>query len=133
MFKKILNRWFRNFLVLLGLSYFYPGFQINGGFYSILIAALTLYFIQTFLHPFIKVITLPINIITLGVFDWLIVSTHLILIAYFLKDVEFLPYNYSAFKFLGINFSQGSVNLIFSIIIATLLYKYLRKVILFLT
>ena len=133
MFKKPVKRWFRNVLVLLALDYFYPGFVVNGGLKMYLIGALLLYLVQTFLHPLLKVMYLPVNILTLGMFKWLLVAVHLIIVAYVFDAIEFLPFSYELFNIFGIvEIPAGEINLIFSIVLGTILYRMIRQVIAFL-
>ncbi len=76
---------------------------------------------------------LPINIITLGMFKWLITSSHLIITALILETIYFRPFSYGSFSLLGLTIPGGEINIIFSVILATILYRYIRKIITFLT
>jgi len=132
MLRKPLQRWFRNVVALLTLSYFYPGFEVSGGVRSLLIASALLYFVQVFLHPLLKVLYLPINVITLGMFKWLLVTVHLLIVAYVFRDVLFMPFSYLGFEFFGIEIPPGEINLILSVIVGSIFYRFIRKVLLFL-
>jgi len=67
----LLLRWLINTLVLLAIAYFLPGIVVNG-FYAALIAALVLGLVNAIIRPLVILLTLPINILTLGLFTFII-------------------------------------------------------------
>ena len=68
---RLLLRWLINALTLLGLAYYLPGITVST-FYSALIAALVLGLINAVLRPILVFLTLPINILSLGLFTLVI-------------------------------------------------------------
>ena len=68
---RLLIRWLVNALTLLGITYYVPGIQVSS-FYSALIAALVLGLVNALIRPLIILLTLPINILTLGLFTLVI-------------------------------------------------------------
>jgi len=67
----IIVRLVLNALALLGIAYLIPGIQVDS-FLSALIVALVLGLVNAFIRPIIVVLTLPINMITLGLFTLVI-------------------------------------------------------------
>ncbi len=67
----ILIKWVINSLAILIVTYIVKGIEIASPITAI-VAALVLGIINAFLRPFIILITLPINIFTLGVFTFFI-------------------------------------------------------------
>lgn len=67
----MLLRWFINALALILVSYVLPGFHVNS-LYSALIVALILGLINVTIRPVLLLLTLPINIMTLGLFTFVI-------------------------------------------------------------
>ncbi len=63
---RLIIRWVINALVLVGISYFLPIYFDN--FYAALITALVLGVVNALIKPLLVVLTLPINILTLGLF-----------------------------------------------------------------
>jgi len=131
--KGFLKRWFRAIISLLVFTYFYQGFNIGGGLTTLIVAGLLLAIIEVFFHPLLKMLLLPLNIITLGFFQWLFPAVHLLIIAYFLKSVSFVYFSYQTFSFLGINIPGGDVNLVFSILVGSILFKFVQEGVKFLT
>jgi len=67
----ILLRWLLNTLVLLLVGYLTPGIRFDS-FWSALIAALVLGLLNALVRPILLLLTLPINILTLGLFTLVI-------------------------------------------------------------
>ncbi len=68
---KLIARWLVNAVVLILIAYFVSGITVDG-FYSALIAALILGLVNALIRPIIIILTLPINIVTLGLFTLVI-------------------------------------------------------------
>lgn len=66
-----LASWLLSALAIIIVANFVPGFTVDN-FLTALIVALVLGVINAFIKPFILVLTLPINILTLGLFTFVI-------------------------------------------------------------
>lgn len=64
---RILLGWLLNALALLAVAWLLPGIQVES-FGAALIAALVLGFVNTLLRPLLVLLTLPITLLTLGIF-----------------------------------------------------------------
>lgn len=64
---RILMVWLLNALALLAVAYLLPSIRVEG-FGSALIAALVLGLINTLIRPLLTLLTLPLTVITLGLF-----------------------------------------------------------------
>jgi len=67
----LLLRWLINALAILAIAYYVPGVVVSG-FYAALIVALILGIINALLRPILILLTLPVNILTLGLFTLII-------------------------------------------------------------
>ena len=67
----LLLRWVINALALLALPYVFDSIRIEG-FYTALVTALALGFVNALIRPILIVLTLPLNILTLGLFTFVI-------------------------------------------------------------
>ncbi|MCX6743120.1 MAG: phage holin family protein [Candidatus Parcubacteria bacterium] len=67
----LLLRWLINALAILGIAYYVPGVTVSG-IYAALIAALILGIINALLRPILILLTLPVNVLTLGLFTLII-------------------------------------------------------------
>jgi putative membrane protein len=68
---QLLLRWVLNAGTLLVLAYYLPGLEVSG-FYAALITALVLGLVNAVIRPLVILLTLPINILTLGLFTFII-------------------------------------------------------------
>ncbi len=64
---RLLLIWLCNALALLAVAYLLPGVQVDG-FSAALIAALVLGLINTLIRPLLILLTLPVTVLTLGLF-----------------------------------------------------------------
>jgi len=64
---KLLLSWVFNAMALVAVAYFVPGIVVDG-FGSALLAALVLGLINTLIRPLLVLLTLPISLLTLGLF-----------------------------------------------------------------
>ena len=69
--RRFLTKWIINSLAILIVTYIVKGIQVASPLTAIVVA-LVLGIINAFLRPFIMLITLPINIFTLGIFTFFI-------------------------------------------------------------
>jgi|SRR5271165_393546 len=75
---RLLLNWLLSAIALLIVSYLVPGFHVEG-FKAALIAAVVIGLINATLGILLKVITLPITLLTLGVFWWVVNALMLML------------------------------------------------------
>ncbi len=83
----IILKLFVNTLVIMLVAYFLPGFLVPNLF-TAFIVALVLGIINITLKPILLLVTLPINILTLGLFTFVINALMLMLVASIVKGFE---------------------------------------------
>ncbi len=130
---QFIRNWFRNLIVLLALDRLYPGFSIPSLFSTQILSAFVLTSIITFFQPILKMIVLPVNIITFGMFTWLLEALILLMLTLIIDNVSFHPFTYQAFTFLGVNIPGGQLNIILSIFFGSVLFKFLVSLVKYLT
>jgi putative membrane protein len=69
--KGLLLRWLILSVAIMVAAYLFPGIQVSG-FGSALVAALILGILNAFFRPILIILTLPINVLTLGLFTFVI-------------------------------------------------------------
>jgi putative membrane protein len=67
----LLARWLLNAVALLLVAYLYPGVQIDS-FFAAVIAALVLGLVNAVVRPILVILTLPVTLLTLGLFLFVI-------------------------------------------------------------
>ena len=85
---RLLLNWVLSAISLLIVANFMPGFHLRG-FTAALIAALVIGLVNATLGLFLKIITLPLTILTLGLFWW-IINALMLLVASALLQPSFV-------------------------------------------
>ncbi len=80
----LLVRWVLNALALLAVAYLYPGVRVDG-FLAAAVAALALGLANALIRPILVVLTLPVTIVTLGLFLFVINAALFWLVAQVVK------------------------------------------------
>lgn len=85
----LLLRWIINAVALLAITQVLPGFIVEN-FYFALIVSLVLGLINAIIRPVLLLITLPINIVTLGLFTFVINALLIWFVSTFIEgfDIE---------------------------------------------
>jgi putative membrane protein len=83
----IITRWLIITMAILVASMLVPGIKVDSLTTAIIAAAL-LGLINVFIKPVLLILTLPLSILTLGVFTFIINALMLELVAYFVKGFE---------------------------------------------
>ncbi len=94
---KTLLHLFLHTLAVLIASYIIPGVTVRGWF-TALVVAVVLGILNTFLKPILLFLTLPVTVLTLGLFA-LVVNTALILLAAWIVPGFFIASFFTAFLF----------------------------------
>ena len=70
--KSILRSVVANGIALVATSYLISGFEIDNNPQIIAFGAIVLGLVNIFVKPILKIISFPINVVTLGIFNWVI-------------------------------------------------------------
>lgn len=84
MVRNLLILWLINALALLALPWLVPSVQVES-FFTALVAALLLGLVNTLIRPFIVLLTLPVTVLTLGLFIFVINALLFWFVASFVK------------------------------------------------
>jgi len=104
-------RWIINALLLMLIPYIVPGVEV-ASFFTALVVAMVLAAVNAVIRPFVILLTLPINILTLGLFTLIINGLMFYLVSAIVKG--FFITNFWAAFFAALIYS------IFSILISSL-------------
>ena len=84
---EIFLRWLLYTLALIFTSWVIPGIEVSS-FLNAMFVVVIIALINTFIKPFLQIITLPINILTLGLFS-LVINALLLMLAGYITAVFF--------------------------------------------
>jgi uncharacterized membrane protein YvlD (DUF360 family) len=91
-----------NALSLFLVSLLFTGLVINGGFTNYLIAGALLAVFATILDPVVKIVTLPFNLLTLGLLSFLTIMVALWVLTIFYSPVLVNAFTFNGFSILGL-------------------------------
>jgi len=84
---KLLFVWLLNALALLAVAYFVPGIHV-AGFAAALVAALVIGLVNMLIRPILVLLTLPITVLTLGLFILVINGVLFYAVGHWLQGFE---------------------------------------------
>jgi len=112
-------------LALFLLPFIVPGVQITGGVITYLLGGVALTLLFLVLRPVLKIISLPINIITLGLFSFVINAFILYLLTIFISGIIIQDFSYPPFIFLGMSIPAIYLPLLFAYIYTSFVLSFI--------
>src|SRR3990167_7691598 len=100
--KTILRYFLINLVSLLITTRLIPGLTYTGGLRSLFIGALAFMLINLILVPLLKILFLPLNLLTLGLFAWLTNVLALYALTTIVSDFRLSPFYFPGGNFGGI-------------------------------
>jgi len=79
--------WVINAAVIAATAYLLPGVSVKN-FWVAMITALVLGFVNIFIRPFLLIFTLPINVVTFGLFTFVIDAFVILLVSAIVRDFK---------------------------------------------
>jgi len=92
--KKILRSWFINTIVLKILAELITSIEFGEGAKTLFLAALMLTLFEFFLKPVLKILLLPVNILTLGLLRWVINVLGFYIVSFLVPSFIIATYNF---------------------------------------
>lgn len=113
-------------------SQFISGLEIKGGVFTFLVAGGVFTLLDFIIKPMLKILFIPINLLTLGLAGWFINVIILYLLTVLVYDVRVNPWTTPPFHFVGIvlpSFSLGLfVTFIFISLVITAMMDILHNI-----
>ncbi len=127
--KSLIRHIFVNYLVIYIADILYPGFSVLNSLKNLLTAAVIWLLLNKVVKPIIKILLLPINLITLNLFSWLIGFITLFLLQVFADGVEVTSYTFPGYSTNGFSFPSLHINIFLSYILTSILLNSLSQAI----
>lgn len=102
------------------VSQIIPALTIPGGWQSLLFAGGILTLLTLLVTPILKILFIPINLITFGLLSWMIHVIVLYILTIFVPSVGVVPWNYPGITFMGFVIPPISFSYPVSLIIVSL-------------
>lgn len=104
MVKNLIRLFFVNLVALWTADQLFIGLSINGGWSTLLLGTFVLEIVGIMIKPILNVLLLPINLLTLGAFRWVINALTLYLVTLVVPDIKV-----AAFLFPGLSSSWFAI------------------------
>jgi len=127
--KTILRQVGINYLSIFLSFNIYQGFSVENSFQVILIASIVWLLLNKIVKPIIKLLLLPINLVTLGLFSWAISVITLFLLQYLIIGISIEPNFFTGFSYQGFIIPSFYINILFSYIITSSLINGIHSII----
>lgn len=101
--KTLLRHFLINLIALYTATRLLPGLSYTGGLKSLALGALVFMLINWILVPLLKILFLPLNLLTVGLFAWLINVLALYALTSIVSDFQLLAYYFPGFYIGGFN------------------------------
>lgn len=121
-----------NLLVIYLTDLIYPGFSIFHDTKTLLTAAVIWLLLNKIVKPIIKLLLLPINLITLNLFSWVVSLITLFLLQALVGGIQISPYPFPGFSAQGFVLPAVYLSLFPSYIITSCLLNFLHSFVLWL-
>jgi putative membrane protein len=108
------------------------GVTINGGIKTAIYAAVGLTIIHYIIKPLIKLLLLPVNLITLGAFRWVINVLALYLLVLFVPQLVISSFTFQGFVYQGLVVPSFHISLFLAYVICSLVISFSTTLILWL-
>lgn len=99
--KSLLRFLLVNTAAIYTVAYLLPGVDYSNSWEILLTTAAVLGVVNLVVRPLVKVVTLPINILTLGIFSWLINVLMVYLVTQFVPQFTVEAFSWPAFEWQG--------------------------------
>lgn len=126
--KYLLKVFFFHSFALWIISQILPALTIVGGWQSLLLAGAILTLLTLLVTPLLKILFIPINIITFGLLSWMIHVVVLYLLTIFVPNIAVIPWQYSGASFMGFVIPPISFSYTVSLIIVSLAVTFVVNV-----
>lgn len=112
-----------NLLTLYLTSLIFVGFSITLSLPTLLTGAVMLTLINKVVKPLIKLLLLPINLVTLGLFRWAISVITLIILEALVEGISINSFQFSGLEYNGFVVPPFTISLIASYILTSILLR----------
>ena len=101
------------------------GVKVSGGLTTYIIGGIALSFLFIIVKPILSIITLPLNIITLGLFSFLINAVILYFLTILVPNISITAFKFNGLSFWGFIIPSLSINTFFAFVVASILLSFI--------
>ncbi len=123
--KSLLRNFLINLITLIVVARIMPGLVILGGVRGYIMSAIALMILNVAIIPLLKVMFLPLNILTLGLFTWAINVIGLYVLTALFPQIKLVPYVFPGWDLGWVIIPQYDLNVLMVATISSLLLGFI--------
>lgn len=123
--KKLLRNVFLNAWSLFILSLLIEGVRISGGLETYVVGGIILTLLFMILKPILKIITIPLNFITLGTFSFVINAIIFYILTIIVPQISITSFKFQGLSFYGFTIPGIYFNSLFAYVVSALLFSFI--------
>lgn len=127
--KRLLRSYFTSLVALWITSVLIPGLEFSGGLTSLSLGAATFMLINSTVVPLLKILFLPLNLLTFGFFTWVINVLALFVMTSTLPQLKLVPYYFPGAQVFGMSVNGFELNTLFVAVAASFLIGLIINII----
>lgn len=126
--KSLIRTLILNIAVIFFAAWVLPGLSYSGNFQVLILAAVALGLVNMIVRPIVKLVTLPINLLTLGIFSWVINVFLLYLVTRLIPGFEIAAFHFEGLVYQGLTIQPTEVGLLSSYVLSSFLISLLTSI-----
>jgi putative membrane protein len=126
--KHLIRVFLFNVFALWLTSQLIPGFKMPDGWQIMLFSGLILSLLMLIVTPLLKILFIPINILTFGLLSWLINVIIIYLLTFFVPEIQILPWTSQGLSFAGFVFPSIHFSYVLCLIVSSLLLSCITDI-----
>ena len=126
--KSLIRTLILNTAVIFFAAWVLPGLSYSSNFQVLILAAVALGLVNMIVRPIVKLVTLPINLLTLGIFSWVINVLMLYLVTRLIPGFGVSAFNFEGLVYEGLSLSAAEVGLLSSYILSSFIISLLTSI-----
>lgn len=123
--KKLARNFIISFVALAATAEILPAFSYQGGIRTLLIGSLVFMLIHVLVIPLLKVMFLPLNLLTLGFFSWVVNVVGLYIMTLIFPHFKILPYSFPGATINGFSVPPAQLTVLYVAILASFLIGFI--------
>lgn len=131
--RKILRYYLINLTALYAATRIISGLTYDGGIKTLLTAALVFMVINFLMVPLLKILFLPLNLLTLGLFAWLINVLAIYALTTAVPDFKVLPFHFAGLSYGGFTLPAYDLTTFWVAVLASLVIGIITHLLQWLT
>lgn len=125
--KTIVRKVFLSSLSLWFTTLITTGLVVKDGILTFIVAGFVLYLLQRVLKPILQLVTLPINMLTLGLFSLVINAVTLFVLTLIVPQVKIVPFVFPGYNLAGFVFPRLSFNELGAFVVIALVLTVVKR------